>query len=401
MWVLTVPAIWSDSAKQFMREAAKDAGIEKHQLRIALEPEAASLYCQHIPTETLVDASGAKFGVSGAGTRYMVVDLGGGTADITVHEKQSDGTLRELHQASGGDWGGTKVDSEFDMLLTKLVSAKIIKDFCTQHKSDSLDLQREMETKKRTITSDSIDKVTVKIPVQLTDAFEKQSGETIASVIEQTRYAKKLNWVGDKMRMEAKVFLDLFENCKNNIVGQIKEIMAEPEVKGVSTILMVGGFSECQVIQDAIRKAFPDKKIIIPDQAGLAVLKGAVIFGYNPEQISARVSKYTYGINISPPFQPGVHPENKKVVVDGGTRCRDVFKKYVSVGQPLEIGKFAKGRHTTIKKNQESMILRVYASPEKTPKYVTDEKCQCLGRVVVTLPAKDEKTEYRCQNDVR
>ena len=26
-WVLTVPAIWNDAAKQFMREAAEDVGV--------------------------------------------------------------------------------------------------------------------------------------------------------------------------------------------------------------------------------------------------------------------------------------------------------------------------------------------------------------------------------------
>lgn len=40
------------------------------------------------------------------GTHYMVVDCGGGTVDITVHELCSyRGTLRELHTAVGGPWG--------------------------------------------------------------------------------------------------------------------------------------------------------------------------------------------------------------------------------------------------------------------------------------------------------
>ena len=38
--------------------------------------------------------------------RYMVVDCGGGTVDITVHELNDNcGTLRELHKATGGPWG--------------------------------------------------------------------------------------------------------------------------------------------------------------------------------------------------------------------------------------------------------------------------------------------------------
>lgn len=47
-FVLTVPAIWGDEAKLFMREAAMQAGINPSQLTLALEPEAASIYCQHM-----------------------------------------------------------------------------------------------------------------------------------------------------------------------------------------------------------------------------------------------------------------------------------------------------------------------------------------------------------------
>ncbi|NXP25613.1 HS12B protein, partial [Scytalopus superciliaris] len=49
-WVITVPAIWSSAARQFMRLAAKEAGIISNMfsenLVIALEPEAASLWCK-------------------------------------------------------------------------------------------------------------------------------------------------------------------------------------------------------------------------------------------------------------------------------------------------------------------------------------------------------------------
>lgn len=40
------------------------------------------------------------------GTRYIVVDCGGGTVDITVHELDTKlGTLKELYKATGGPYG--------------------------------------------------------------------------------------------------------------------------------------------------------------------------------------------------------------------------------------------------------------------------------------------------------
>ncbi|XP_048742757.2 heat shock 70 kDa protein 12B-like isoform X2 [Ostrea edulis] len=50
-WVITVPAIWSDPAKSFMRLAAIEAGIDSEMLAIVLEPEAAAIYVKHILVE--------------------------------------------------------------------------------------------------------------------------------------------------------------------------------------------------------------------------------------------------------------------------------------------------------------------------------------------------------------
>ena len=45
---------------------------------VALEPEAASLYCQYLPIGKFVAGGGdAKCSLSTAGTVYMIVDLGG------------------------------------------------------------------------------------------------------------------------------------------------------------------------------------------------------------------------------------------------------------------------------------------------------------------------------------
>lgn len=52
------------------------AGIPSNQLLIALEPEAASIYCQYLPIEKLQGAEKG-FCMTEDGTQYMVVDNGG------------------------------------------------------------------------------------------------------------------------------------------------------------------------------------------------------------------------------------------------------------------------------------------------------------------------------------
>ncbi|XP_053390190.1 heat shock 70 kDa protein 12A-like isoform X2 [Mercenaria mercenaria] len=74
-WVLTVPAIWNDAAKQFMREAAEKAGMLEKKLSICLKPEAASIYCRHLPvSKSSVKGEKTSFAQFSAGTKYLVLD---------------------------------------------------------------------------------------------------------------------------------------------------------------------------------------------------------------------------------------------------------------------------------------------------------------------------------------
>ena len=50
----------------------------------------------------------------------MVVDCGGGTVDITVHEMCTQGgKLKELFKATGGPFGSTTVDEAFKVMYQR------------------------------------------------------------------------------------------------------------------------------------------------------------------------------------------------------------------------------------------------------------------------------------------
>jgi hypothetical protein len=119
-WVITVPAIWDDEAKNFMRAAAKEAGMidsmDSQRLVLALEPEGAAI-------ASMLDAPPATRAQFTVGERIMIIDCGGGTADITVSEVKSAEPLqlKEILPASGGPWGGTYVDMNFIMMVAELL----------------------------------------------------------------------------------------------------------------------------------------------------------------------------------------------------------------------------------------------------------------------------------------
>lgn len=249
-------------------------------------------------------------------------------------------------------------------MIIKIVGASCFQKFKDDFKADDLDIHRELETKKRTIKPESNSKITIKLPVSLVTTFEEETGEKMKEVIQQMQYANKMTWQTDKLRMEADLFKELFKEPVNMLVEHLQELMKRDNLTDISTLLMVGGFSESPMMLDAVMKSFPDKKVIVPEDAGLAVLKGAVLFGHKPQSITIRKARYTYGINISPPFVRGDHSPARKVTIDGVDRVKDVFKKYIQCDQDIRVGEAVSGRHVTIKSNQSEMLLKIFASED-------------------------------------
>lgn len=390
-WVLTVPAIWNDTAKQFMREAAEKAGINRDNLMIALEPEAASLYCMTLNIDSLGTTQAQKGPVSPGlpiGTKYMVVDVGGGTVDITVHELVKAKTLKELNWASGGAWGGTQVDAAFINLIKKIIGNDVYDKFEKECTADLVDLQREFETKKRNIKLDATyAKDTFKVPVSLTELYEKMKNEKIKDALSKKADLKDLViWSSDKLRIDTKLVRSWFDESCNTTVKHIQNLLKEKASEGTSTILLVGGFAESALLQESIRKSLPNLRLIIPAEAGLAVLKGAVLYGHEPLTIVSRIAKCSYGVRVYRDFIEGTHPPDKKITVGKKVKCKDVFAVHVKKGQTLVANEpQLSQRYTALEADQTSLVFDVYTSSEDNPMYVTDASCMYVGQLEVEV----------------
>ncbi|KAK3581187.1 hypothetical protein CHS0354_024721 [Potamilus streckersoni] len=389
-WVLTVPAIWNEPSKQFMREAAIMAGIKSNQLDIALEPEAAALYCQYLPLDRFVDKEDeVRFGALPPGSTYMVVDLGGGTADMTVHQKTKGNQLKEVVKASGGPWGGTAVEDKFLGTLEDIIGKGAMEVFRKQYTYDYFDLLREFESVKRKISMKTEDKLTIKKPVALDNVSE---GNSFKALLENSKYSQDILVHLDKLRISPDFVRKLFQHVTDKIIKHIEVIFSSCET--VTLILLVGGMSESLFVQDIIRSRFHGKngiKVITPKEAGLSVLKGAVIFGRSPEVIETRVLRYTYGVSTTPEFDPEEHPEEKKIEIDGKIRCKDVFNAFIRVNTPVEMGHSVTECYSTIVPFQTAIILQVFSSSDPEPKFTTDPGCLKVGELAVFIPNPSEE----------
>lgn len=279
-----------------------------------------------------------------------------------------------------------------DFYVTDDSRKSVYDSFQQDAKEDWVDLFREFEIKKRSVkpkgNTEERSKETVKIPVRLAEVYHEVTGKSIKSALAGKKdLAEKVTWASDKMRVDANLFRSFFDESCNSTVKHIKEIFKQKSSAGTKTILLVGGFSESPILQEAIRSNFPDKRLIIPEEAGLAVLRGAVIFGHNPVTIVSRIAKCSYGIRVYRDFKDGVHPNNKRVIIGGKNKCKDVFAVHVKKGQELIVGEAqSKQRYTPLEADQVSLVFDIYTSVDEDPQYVTDVGCQYVGQLEVDVP---------------
>ncbi|CAG2202058.1 unnamed protein product [Mytilus edulis] len=209
-YVLTVPAIWDDQAKIFMRKAAEKAGIKGKDLTIALEPETASIYCQELRTNRDGNSNKTFSETIKKGTKYVVVDLGGGTADITVHERLLDDSLEEVLPPSGGHWGGTAIDKAYKRFLYSVFTKKVIKELKSDELEDYTTLCHEFEVKKRSITSGLKTDIVITLPYSLVEITVKHC-KTVQSAITQSSYKVSVSFsTPQKLFVNPEVFRNLF-----------------------------------------------------------------------------------------------------------------------------------------------------------------------------------------------
>ncbi|XP_060584105.1 heat shock 70 kDa protein 12B-like [Ruditapes philippinarum] len=179
----------------------------------------------------------------------MVLDAGGGTIDITVHEVQESNTLREVRAANGGAWGGTLVNKAFEEFLREIVGDLVIESFKMKDTEDWLYMSLQFEAKKRQIEIKSPRYITFRLPLSLIELCERLNGMHIRDAVAASKYAEIVDIVRDKLKLSKVVFFYMFGQTLQRTVDHVKFLFRETTIREVDIILMVGGFSESQLLQ--------------------------------------------------------------------------------------------------------------------------------------------------------
>ena len=251
--VLSVPAEFDMEQRNATIEAAKLAGIQV--LRVINEPTAAALaYGLH-----------KKEGVA----YVMVVDLGGGTLDVSLLNIQG-GMFVTMAMAGNNRLGGQDFNNRLMLYLESVISQRFKKELTNAE--DIQRLRQEVETAKINLTS----KQNVVIKVQLTSLNE----------------GKKLALFQETLTRDTfeKINQDLFLK----ILQPIKRVLKEVELpkEDIDEIVLVGGSTRIPKVRQLIKEYFNGKEPNVSIDPELAVASGVaiqagIIGGMWPLQVSA------------------------------------------------------------------------------------------------------------------
>ena len=241
--VITVPAYFTDAQRQATKDAGTIAGLEV--LRIINEPTAAAL----------------AYGLDKADTeqKILVVDLGGGTFDVSV--LQLGNGIYEVKATSGNNHlGGDDFDNEIVRWLIKHFRTTESIDLL----KDKMALQRLREAaEKAKIELSTMTNTSINLPFIAADA---QGPKHLEVELSRTKFEEMV--------------APLIQATLEPLQRSLKDADLQP--KQIDRILLVGGSTRIPAVQRAIQDFFGGKELdrsVNPDEAvamGAAVQAGVV-----------------------------------------------------------------------------------------------------------------------------
>ena len=320
---------------------------------------------------------------------YLIADCGGGTVDCTVHEPRDDGYLVERCLPSGGPWGSLRVDENFEKLLGNILGFDVIREMKMSVPADWSDVMQKFEMEKMKATTDDDQSFCVRLPKDLQQVHaDFGDGDSIEKKLDNynQNHAEEGEKItlhrGGTLMFKAPTMRKLIDPVIDRIVEHIDELLKLGELETVRSLIVVGGFANSVILQEALKSRFADRvKVVVPKDPSVAVLYGAVLFGHNMRAIAERRSAYTYGVSKLEKL-----PEDE---VEADRKFRhNVFDTFVRVNESVGVDDVVRRRYQTCDPGQLRVTFGVYRSKCEEVAYTTDEGVEACGRIEIKLRSR-------------
>ncbi|KAF2199489.1 actin-like ATPase domain-containing protein [Delitschia confertaspora ATCC 74209] len=285
-FVLTVPAIWSNSAKQKTEKAAVRAGFKgSKKIHLVSEPEAAAIYTLHnLGTSSLQ-----------VGKTFVVCDAGGGTVDLISYKITRLSPKLEVEEATEGT--GEKCGSSLlNQRFRRHLKQKRGGEYWTDDRL--VEAMNTFETFKKGFTPRG-EPLSVRVDLPDDTSLGIRRGRL---KISQTEMAT-----------------EIFEPIIIDVLGLVREQIRMAGGTTVAAVLLVGGFGQSNYLKERIRSDVGITPVLQPENGWTAVVQGAAMIGLARANanlarvyVSSRTARKHYGTELTVSYDSATDDSNKK-----------------------------------------------------------------------------------------
>ena len=283
-WILTVPPLLDENAKNKMRELAIKA--EMNDVEIALEPEVASLAIFHdknIGEELLKPKN-----------TFLLVDMGGLTVDFTAMKiLDKNYNLEQLLEPVSYTFGSNFINDE----IINIIETVYGKEKLNKVKKEHYDLWdktlQDIEVKKKEIDDNEAKSFNLDI------IFNEKRCGTLSDNCKFTYNETEIPYTSTSINIPNHLILKIINDLGNKILKKIKQKISETK-EDINYIILTGGFSNNNILRKKIKKSLENSTsdLIFLNEPEKTVMKGAALYGIKPNQIKKRKMPISIGISL-------------------------------------------------------------------------------------------------------
>ena len=347
------------------KELTRPLETNGHQLTLAPEPEAAANYCRQMKASDLAKHVTVNGSDGLQSSCYMIVDVGGGTVDITANKVDDSHDIHVLRSPTGNDCGGIMVNLEFMKMLQLIFGEKPTNikhgssledcfpgflpssdpDLSALRKSalNLLIYQRFEDEKERlgnkigVHSSSGDEEMKIKLPGKILECYGIDQIQSNIS----SHFSGQADLEDGVLYIQIQHVEKLFTPALEGIV-KCTQIVLNDLRDQVDTIYLVGGFGGCKYVyehlQQLVMSDFSDQavRVVVPTDHKLAVAQGAV--KYKHQKICSRMIDASYGIGVSVEYDARHHREEyfRYGHEDGLPICIDAFLTFGAKGDTVK-----------------------------------------------------------------
>ena len=375
--------------------------VHAQMLKIAFEPECAALSFSKYQNDSMADYSDRY--QHQENKSYLVLDIGGGTVDITTLIYTEDGYIIGTPPL-GNTSGGMKVNNEFSDFLQDLVGDDNFSSF----RSGGAWFSDKPLPEYQAALSSMIYYEFEKLKMQFGEEFSYPlSVDGKMYLLLERKFIKfggfrrriqrcngrGIQLDGDTLHIQYSKMAEFFQPVLESIEKCVLRALDKVAMDKIDAVLFAGGFGGCKYVFEFLKQVISrhctNKKpaFLVPRHHKLVVSRGAVHYSRQPEIIVARKVDTSYGLCLSYTFQEGTHRKDYAYLDDDGTKmCGNVVCLFVEKGQTVKTNEVYTIDTIPVNNVQPTSSFSFYCSTNPNVVYTTDENTEKIGKLVIDTP---------------